>query len=333
LHADELRRQRVRGDGSPRGEAEVVQTGVLGTEFSESGTGERLVYTRDIRHANVVMATERAPASGRFATVSLTEGTALRQGAALSPDGARIAYAEERGGASDLFVVPAAGGTARQVTTGGKVAGSPAWSPSGEFLAYVAVVQHVPRVVLVAADAGQDRVFASTQVGEGQVSWEPGRDILYQGRGNHNFSRLDVRTGAESALVRNPEVGWMFRPKVSPDGKLVALDWNRVPQPGVWVVALGDTTQRLVVARSGRGLVHPVGWSADGKGVYVRRFSPDDIALYPLGGGSPRRTLTLPTPRAECEVRETSRGIRMACVLPESQSDAWLMEGFDGRRR
>ncbi len=333
LRAGELRKQRVRGDGTPRGEPVVLQTGVLGEEISLAATGGRLVYTRAIKRSNVVLTTERPPESGRFVTTWLTEGTAVRHDAVLSPDGAWIAYGEERNAATDLFVVPAAGGPARQLTASGRLIGGPAWAPSGMALAFTARVRGTPQVAIVATEGGSERVYARTQVGDGQITWAPGREVLYQRPGNHNFSRLDAETEAESALVRSPEAGWMFNPQVSPDGRLVALDWNRQPDAGVWVVALGDTTQRLVVARGGRGLIEPVGWTADGRGVYVRRFSPDDIALYPVTGGAPRRVLALPSPRAECSVREGPRGIRMACVQPEQESDVWLMEGFDGRRQ
>lgn len=189
------------------------------------------------------------------------------------------------------------------------------------------------RVAIVSADGGAERVYARTQLGDGDMTWAPGRDVLYQLPGNHNFHWLDAQSEAESALVQNPEVGWVFHPLVAPDGRRVAVDWNRRPEAGVWVVALGDTEQHLVLARGARGLVRPAGWSADGNAVYVRRTGPDDIALVPVTGGAPRRVLALPAPKAECQVRETPRGIRMACVLPETESDAWLMEGFDGRRR
>jgi Tol biopolymer transport system component len=292
-----------------------------------------MVYARLIARSNVALATERGPGSGRFDVLRLTEGTALRSSAVLSPDGAKVAYAEERAGATDLFVVPAGGGTARQVTTGGRVGGGPAWSPDGSALAFVGRVQGAARVLLLPWLGSEEHVFAHTQVGEGDIVWAPGAQILYQRPGNHNFNWLDARTEAESALVKNPEAGWMFEPVPSPDGRRVAVDWNRPPEPGVYVVSPGDTLQRLVVVRAGRGLIRPVGWTADGKGVYVRRFTPDDIALFPVTGGPPRRVLALPAAHAQCQVREFPRGIRMTCVLPESESDALMLEGFDGRRR
>ncbi|MCA0181077.1 MAG: hypothetical protein LCH77_16120 [Actinobacteria bacterium] len=54
------------------------------------------------------------------------------QSAAFSPDGRRIAFARS----GDIYVMPAAGGSARRVVGGPYRSGNPTWSPDGTRLAY-----------------------------------------------------------------------------------------------------------------------------------------------------------------------------------------------------
>jgi hypothetical protein len=65
------------------------------------------------------------------------------------------------------------------------------------------------------------------------VTWFPGRNILYQQAGNRNYLELDADTAKEQPLVTNSAVGWMFSPAVAPDGRRVAVAWNRPPNRGV----------------------------------------------------------------------------------------------------
>lgn len=106
-----------------------------------------------------------------------------------SPDGSRIAFgAREPGKGSRIYVVSAAGGLPRQVTSGPRDDGDPSWSPHGDALAF----------------AGELPFTSATQ--------------------QHAIQILDLKSGALTSL---PASSRYFSPRWSPDGRwMLALDDN-----------------------------------------------------------------------------------------------------------
>ena len=93
---------------------------------------------------------------------------------ALSPDGSRVVYvlrtldAEQDRNVDQLWSVPAAGGTARRLTTGSSDT-APAWSPDGTRLAFLRESQlHV-----LAADGGEPEQVTDLPLGAGAPVWSP----------------------------------------------------------------------------------------------------------------------------------------------------------------
>jgi Tol biopolymer transport system component len=64
-------------------------------------------------------------------------------GWSFSPDGKQVAYALQRGAHSDVFVVPAGGGTAQRVTDDGRC-NSPVWTPKGIIVSREVVGRRIP---------------------------------------------------------------------------------------------------------------------------------------------------------------------------------------------
>ncbi|NKB89433.1 MAG: protein kinase [Acidobacteria bacterium] len=69
-----------------------------------------------------------------------------------SPDGQWLLYASDRGGNMDLWRMESAGGEPQALTNTGFDEVSPAWSPSGNQIAYVASPDGVPTIYLLADD-------------------------------------------------------------------------------------------------------------------------------------------------------------------------------------
>ncbi|HEY8878744.1 MAG TPA: S41 family peptidase [Roseateles sp.] len=132
----------------------------------------------------------------------------LRQ-SALSPDGRQIAFTFQ----GNLFVVPAAGGTARLLVANGNHVTAPVWSPDGRLLAYAADVYGNNDVFLVAADGGPSRRLTAHSAGETPIAFTPdGKAVLF------SAARQDART---NMAFPSPALGELYQ---------VGIDGGRRPE-------------------------------------------------------------------------------------------------------
>jgi WD40 repeat protein len=186
------------------------------------------------------------------------------------------------------------------------------------------------------ADGASLRRLAKTQPSY-EISWAPGRQILYQGNGNRNFFFLDDITGAEKPLLKSgSSEGRIFTAQYSPDGKAVAVILNRLKPVksgnGLWVISLVDSSERILSSE----IVTPIGWSPDARSVYAiygRPHSGDRNVMMAIsaGGGPPNTLFTLPGDIIDACVSLDGR--QFICSLGKTTSDVWLVDNFDPARR
>jgi Tol biopolymer transport system component len=108
----------------------------------------------------------------------------------ISPDGSRIVYTyvtvnqKKDGYDTSLWIIPASGGTARQLT-GGPRDTSPQWSPDGKMLAFARSAEkdgkpQPGQIFLLAMDGGEARPLTDLPKGAGGPVWSPdGRMIAF----------------------------------------------------------------------------------------------------------------------------------------------------------
>ena len=77
------------------------------------------------------------------------------------------------------------------------------------------------KVWVVDADGANRRQFAKTQLSDGpDITWSPGRDILYQKPGRPHLNILDPETGEEKPLIQNDSLGVPIQPdSIHPMGR------------------------------------------------------------------------------------------------------------------
>lgn len=123
----------------------------------------------------------------------------------LSPDGRLLAFTADMNGARNVWVMPIAGGSPRQVTFEKEGAGFTAWSPDGRHLAMSLTrkAQDSPLAV-VPASGGEPRVLTDQPGESWPHDWSPdGKRILFAGQreGRWNLYWISQEGGPEHRLT------------------------------------------------------------------------------------------------------------------------------------
>lgn len=200
--------------------------------------------------------TQHSPASDLYAqpvgsrvVTRLTTDPAQDVMPSISPDGERIAFASDRNGNWDIWVMPSAGGQAMQVTSDATHDLHPSWSPDGTHLVFCRLGQQSGRWELWTVDVSTPT--QSQFIGYGLFpEWSPisgtgfsgGDQILFQRsreRGERTFAvwtieynRATQQAGNEAQIVSDPDAA-LINPNWSPDGRFVT--YAAIPNPGQWV--------------------------------------------------------------------------------------------------
>ncbi len=331
----------IRGDSTA--DSASLLTGLeTDQSFAISSDGTRLVYARAPYHSNL-WALELA-ADGRAATRALTQGTALVERPHISPDGQSIAFNIGHEPTANVYTMPIGGGQPRQLTFFNSFNLTGGWSADGTSIVFASTQGGKPRVWRVGTGGGPPYPLSTGNMSESlNVSWFPGRTILYQQAGNQNYYRLDPVTAKEGLFVANGTRGWMFSPVTALDGRRVAVMWNRPPDRGIWVIDTVDHVGRLIY-RSAADWTVPIGWSADGGAIYAlegktltlsRGLAPPlgetltdaTIVQIPLSG-NPRTIIALPSQETG-GVSMTPDGRTFVYAAYTSRSDVWVVDNFD----
>jgi Tol biopolymer transport system component len=340
------------------GESEVVLSGLqtqigpgMGGEYTFSRDGSLLLYTRETRHSNLWMANVEADKDNlRIRPHPMTSSTTHKSRARISPDGRRAVFAVIEGDAQNIFVLdlkPTSqpdgwrSASLRQLTHNKALNDCPAWSPDGRAIVYLSTEGGAGRIWYLTLDGSAARMLKAADAGPwGDVlEWSPGPAIIYRSAG---FNVLDIYDPSreEHSVLKVDRGGYLFEPIWSPDGSRIALFQNLESRDGsemgLWLFSAdGRSHQKLV-----EGLVYPVGWSADGRWIYVW-WRPDRtqptrtcIGRVSANGGTPEPFLDMPpeSPRERYDgIQITPDGRTVLFMKRETQSDAWLVENFDSR--
>jgi Tol biopolymer transport system component len=309
--------------------------------FAISSDGHRLVYARAPYHSNLWALD--VDTEGRTVTTELTHGTSLIERPHISPDGRSIAFNMGHEPTANIYTMPVSGGSLRQLTFFDSFNVAGGWSEDGKSIAFASTENGAPRVWTVSAEGGRLRPLSSGDMSDSfNVTWFPRRTILYQQAGNRNYLELDPRTAKEEWLVANNTVGWMFSPAPAPDGRHVAVMWNRPPKRGIWVIDTIDHSERWIY-KSEAAWTAPIGWSPDGGSIYTvegktraaRGLTPPlgetlteaRIVRIPLSG-DPQTIAMLPAQETG-GISMTADARRFVYTVYSSRSDVWVVDNFD----
>ncbi|MCT1479240.1 serine hydrolase [Microbacterium sp. p3-SID336] len=210
-----------------------------------------------------------------------------------SPDGSQLAFLRAQGGPAQLWLLPADGGEATEVTSLPLGAGTPVWSPDGTRIAFAAPVDSAALPGEDAATIGRRRSAPTATDRLGYKADGAG----HLGTLVQQLHAVDVASGAVTVLTRGRSHA--SDPCWSPDGSLLAFstaqddDADLTLRSPVFVVS--STDRNSAPRRIGRTDLNatPVAWTPDGTGVLAVGRTDTEIGnahllLFPVAGGTPR---------------------------------------------
>jgi eukaryotic-like serine/threonine-protein kinase len=183
-----------------------------------------------------------------------------------------IAYASNRSGVPQIWLVNVDGSGQRQITEMPDGACQPAWSPDGSLLVFISPCASNQEIYpgaslfLINADGDGLIPLPSTPGGDFDPAWSPdGKQIAFTSLRDYNRAQIYVLNLEDLSVhpVSNNTVQ-DSQPAWSPDGKRLAFITTRRGPYQVWIMA-SDGSEATLFSRS-RDLKNsrPV-WSADGQ--------------------------------------------------------------------
>ena len=221
--------------------------------------------------------------------------------AAFSPDGAQVAFIRSTiaGVSNDVYVMPAAGGHAKRLTFDNRpIMGPPTWTPDSREIVFSSDRGVATGLWRVSARGCIPHPVAGPV---GDAKWPSiaakGDSLVYeQGESKFNIWRLELKDAKHharqpSALVS--EKGDKMRPELSPDGKKIAFESNRLGFWDIWTCDVGGNNCDQITSL--HGTAGRARWSPNGRYIAFE-FHPrerSEIYVAEVPGGLPHLVPTI----------------------------------------
>ncbi len=244
---------------SSAGSLRQITTASVGADFDPdiSADGSIMAFASTQHRTTADLYLKRTNAS---VITQITNHPAEDVMPSISPDGNRIAFASDRSGNWDIFVMPSTGGKAVQITTDPAHELHPSWSPDGTSLVFSRLGEQSGQWELWVVDVANPNVTHA--IGHGLFpEWCPvpgtgldGADqIVFQRpreRGDRRFAvwTLDYangQVGSPTELAASSELAYV-NPTWSPDGLQVVFASIQEPSSqavnaDLWMMAINGT--------------------------------------------------------------------------------------------
>ncbi len=191
----------------------------------------------------------------------------------LSPDGSRLAISDQtRGGKSLIYVLSAAGGSPRLVTTNGP-SYFHGWSPDGSTLAFCGERNGEFDVYTIPVDGGEEKRLTMAKGLDDGPDYTPDGQFIYfnsERSGTMQIWRMKPDGSQQEQVTSDDFNNWFPHP--SPDGKwLVFLSYEKgvSGHPANQTVRLrlmplaGGAIEELAKFFGGQGTINVASWSPD----------------------------------------------------------------------
>lgn len=221
---------------------------------------------------------------------------------ALSPDRTKVAYASDRGGEWDIYIIDLVAGTTQQLTQTAQYDGSPAWSPDGAYIIYQTLNgTNLDLEIQSIADPSAAPIQLTDQLGDNyDAAWAPdGRNIAFitnrTGQSELWLADLQNIENRFTPLKTGSQVVYSS-PSWSPDGKTLA--WcEKDSESHIMTISPWETNPHVYEVGLG---CDPV-WSSDGTVIMAKLDQPNTnyLAAYRIS----QRNLYLTPVQMDTEIQ------------------------------
>jgi Tol biopolymer transport system component len=222
---------------------------------------------------------------------NLTAGSKVDDSSpSLAPDGSRIVFARVRGDRSELWIMNVDGSAARRLGSAKGSETHPAWSPTGDRVAFVSLYHGVWDVYVAALDGTRSQLTRDSAA-QLNVSWSPKGDRLVSDRiakGSSDLWTIPAKGGRPKRLTKTPRLA-----ELNPA-------WSAVRDRIAYDAADGRRIYDLYVLNPTKGTVRRVtrdkaddgdpAWAPDGAWLAYRREVRGDYEIARIrasGRGQP----------------------------------------------
>jgi len=275
----------------------------MGSGISWSADGKSLAFPEG-NPADPTRATVSSLSVADSSTHALTSPPpgSLDHEPAFSPDGNKLAFIRSTvaGVSNDVYVMPSTGGQAKRLTFDNRpIMGPPTWTADSKEIVFSSNRGGVTGLWRVSSEDGTLRPVAGPL---GDATWPSipvkGNSVVFeQWMSKVNIWRLELKDPKHyqrppAALIS--EKGFKMRPDISPDGKKVAFESDRLGFWDIWTCDVsGANCDRVTDLHGTAGRAR---WSPDEHYVAFE-FHPgerSEIYVVEVPGGEPHLVQTIP---------------------------------------
>ncbi len=284
--------------------------------------GRRLTYEQRSSDANIW-----AIRQGRFGRLPLIHSTRWESNPQFSPNDEQIAFASDRSGNPEVWLVDADGENPVQLTAfAGPPVALPRWAPDGRRLAFDARIDGNTDIYVVDVGGGQPRRLTENPASDVAPSWSTDSTTVYFSSDRSGTWEV-WRVNAEGGRASRVTYAGGYNAFESPDGE--ALYYAKKGEPGLWRHGVNDEEETLVL-----GALEPFdwgNWAVTNDGIYFirRETTGPTIRFYSFDSGwsSPIATLDDVPEQPSLAVSADGRTLLYTHV-DRNESDILLVEDF-----
>ena len=216
---------RVRTKGSAGAPAWSPDGARLAFVCQRDGQADICVVGRDGSDERLVVA---SPSGSTDRAQRLTDATAAGKDPAWSPDGTRIAFASNRDGKHELYVMRSDGGELERLTKNDDNDERPSWSPDGMKLAFMREHAGVTDIYTIDVATRREQLLTPEPGSDSEPAWSPdGTRIAFISARTGDFEIYVMQADGSHQVAVTGDPARDADPAWSPDSRQIVFASNR----------------------------------------------------------------------------------------------------------